>query len=218
MKENWYKRFYSCLEIYLILCSIFWKWLILGIIGNIVAKCVSILLKWHESIRIPLQTWLRKLHQVACIVYLLTFFCLCFCACVLFLFYWMNMNYPRADCKRPCFDQLQELILDLLLFWWRSKMYCFSWSKHGRLQSAIGIIKIFSIQKIQQGILKVCWTIRKVLSFKAAFQPLIFCIFEPMNFYHQVQLPFKSLLGLVFRLPKEHLKMKNGSRALGFST
>ena len=37
------------------------------------------------------------------------------------------------------FQGLKQHILECLLFWWRSKMCRFRWSKHGRLQSALVI-------------------------------------------------------------------------------
>ena len=62
----------------------------------------------------------------------------------------IDLIITRTDCKRPCFDQLKRQILESLLFWWCSKMCRFSWTKHGRLQSALELLfdRLEIIQKI----------------------------------------------------------------------
>ena len=52
------------------------------------------------------------------------------------------MFWPRGDCARPYFDQLNVHILECLLFCWRSKMCACSCSKHGRSQSPLGFGRV----------------------------------------------------------------------------
>ena len=58
------------------------------------------------------------------------------------------LSISRGDCQRPCFDQLKAQILERQQNSKRSKMCAFSWSKHGRLQSPLGLYELYFVWKI----------------------------------------------------------------------